>query len=1205
MSDPNDRDGPARAPTGYFNAIRSNTARGAPGSSNAAFGSSSHSGGGTPPYHDAVPTYNNGAYYAPAYTGGQYSEQGSYNYASQPPLGQDGQYAEPRQPPSPQHYQSQQPHHQQYHDSQTYDPYAQQSIHLNTAPITVNRLSPRLQASNMNPQQPYYQHSNSSAPQSFPQRGSSSSSSSPMSTPPIADFNPHDSTPITDSHSPSHRPPVPQSSSSSGHVRPAPSPQKTLFDQGVAMLLPSAASNPALAFTKFDQALRRAAPQSTPTYNWYSHATCLNNMAVSKRQCSRLEEALGLIQEAWKVTTRALVAEKRKLAMMGMEDIASEWMEIVVTLLALDSSAEWISHMEELEQMESTSSGSTSQSPTRHFTNNTFSGVPRDDTDISKVLHGPPIIVLFYDLTTNLGNILFQMGMYEESITQHSNCLRLAETIFEYFPLDTDFRMSFPLSIATRFGTTMASGHQQPTDGGSSSPNAIRTDPNMPSPPKNRRIHLSYLHRSTILAQSRSLTHVAVCSQALGLDDAALQCNSHALEVVAFYARTGVLGGVKEGTEVRSGYALARYGGTVLATTPTVIARNKSQKKFTREEQLRHQEGQKKKMDAFKRETMEPLQASILGNLALSYYSKGRFGSAMEQLVQSSIICRALNSALMYNRVASAIHALKVDNARLLKNLHWIRNMESQAIGASEVEECTRYWGPPRLTGINMDPSVVDPDVFAAQSIGVAWSVAGLKGLKETLLVFKEKDDLFGMLIALVNIASGYLVNGHPYVALYILGILITEQTISGYSLVAQAGEGSQVRVPEALKMHIHYTLCQTVFLLLRLQHSDSQEMFPQFLEIDHRSDTLLCCFAEPINALLEALDLQIYNFLDLEVLSVGFVTAIQGLERVREDIVSQVPYSMLYPYIGGQDAYFGATVRFINSLSNSGSGTDDGSENRGTDYVYGIGTGIDFYTQQSILIRILMGKNDWLNASGIYRNERGRSIHCYTQGAQKLDSTVTEALDILRVDTGEATSRNGLITALHESSLAALNIPPPGPDVGGTGAGANGAAPQAGVVVSRFTAAMQTSMFTAPTLFAISADIMAFGAYQMQNRGRGANAAFENDGLHDNLLAVLRIPATPSPARVHRDLLSASVAAFSGGFGMCEHCMREMLRDPDSYGELVFVGTDGSTVGISNGRGGEVVEVGSPDPMNSVFITRGAVDLKGRHMYPCKHYYQ
>ncbi|KAI8831028.1 hypothetical protein BJ741DRAFT_327332 [Chytriomyces cf. hyalinus JEL632] len=62
-----------------------------------------------------------------------------------------------------------------------------------------------------------------------------------------------------------------------------PKASQTLFEQGVRHLSPEGGQTPNQAYAKFDQSVRRAPAPGQPSYDWYSHATCLNNMAVAKR----------------------------------------------------------------------------------------------------------------------------------------------------------------------------------------------------------------------------------------------------------------------------------------------------------------------------------------------------------------------------------------------------------------------------------------------------------------------------------------------------------------------------------------------------------------------------------------------------------------------------------------------------------------------------------------------------------------------------------------------------------------------------------------------------------------------------------------------------------------------------------------------------------------------------------------------------------
>ncbi|KAI9335118.1 hypothetical protein BDR26DRAFT_866203 [Obelidium mucronatum] len=871
------------------------------------------------------------------------------------------------------------------------------------------------------------------------------------------------------------------------------------------------------------------------------------------------------------------------------------------------------------------------------------------------MIHGPPLVALFMDMDTNMGNILFNLGHIEEAIDCHTKCLRLADTAFEYCPLDHEFRMSFPLSMSARFGNSMVGGipdfsggrfANRPQSSGSSQ--KVFDDPNYPTPPPDRRIQLSFLHLTIILAQARSLTHLAVCFQALGLDDVALQCNSQALEIVNFYRKYCVVGNgeappttpntntptstppINNNNNNTSDPSLDKL------ETDSIVSSSSVKRKISelsREQRWERQQAQLKTTKAFIKESIDPLQGVILGNLANSFYAKGRLPAALDHAGQALAVFKSLDHRLACAHALSTIHALKLEMARALKGLHWMRQMETQAVGQAEVTECTRYWGPSRMTNINKDPNNIEPDNFADASLGAVWAAPGLKGLKECFLTFKEKDDLLGMLYAMVNMATGHLLNGQPYIALFLLGSLLTEETASGLSLSTSqtAVESGQPKIPEVLRIHVHFTLCQTVFLLLRMQDPQVQQLLPQAIYVSHFD--IIFCSAEPINALLPALDVVLDDFMDIDMLAMAFIGSIQELERKRRDICSSVQYAVLMLWYVGESGFFGQSYSVhrsntVNSVGSqdSGSGNHNNSNNNnnnnsgnappapqtkttignneaGFQHVFGIGVGIDFFTQQGFLIRAMTGKSDWVTASSSVTFDKGgfnSAIHFFTQGLQRLETTVKDVLQLLRAGTGDDGNENieGLIAHLHECTMALKNMPPLCPQQVGTNLLRQ--------PVMRFTAAIQSSPFLVPMLYAVSADLMAYGAYQMtalQNMGSVAGEAFVAD-----LLSALKIPQTPTPAKIHKDLLEAAFDGYRGYLGMCDFCLKEALADTDRYGEFVFISKTGGVVesGGETSYVGGLTKVGRDLTLDAITEMRSTArsNLLHKHVFPCVHYY-
>ncbi|KAJ3128075.1 hypothetical protein HK100_009399, partial [Physocladia obscura] len=1068
---------------------------------------------------------------------------------------------------------------------------------------------------------------------------------------------------------------------------------RSLMAQGAAQL---AGGNATRAYAKYEQALRRVAKQTdglslgggqgwiadaSVAHWWYSAAGCLNNMSVALRRRGLVAQALGFVGTAWSNAVAALAREKRRLTALRIA-ASDGWLDVVVNNFDLEKDAAW---NEASLEADKNLKGKGKANPVDLYYNESGEyddddffayyaspfDVGSDPEDVllnSKIIHGPPIIVLFLDLATNFGNILFNLGQTNAAIQKHSQCLRLTECVFEYLPLEADFRLAFPLSTPNRFTTLMtgqvpAPKTQKPNQPPHSVPSSASDpdlnffpDSNLPNPPVNKRIHLSYLHRSVIVAQSRSLTHLAVCCQSIGLDDSAIQCNSHALEIASFYSRVAIVGGLTpaqqqdlEDLKTRRSESLAAIlradsvnsSSPALSRTETIAGLVNSKKKMLgREEQWIAQEEQEKKSVAiFLRAAVEPVKAAVYNNLAVSCcefskqfqrvpkmeknivqseYAKGRIASALELLIKSSDLFKSLNSKMAFTRILASIHAVKIEVGRLLKGIHWVKNMEAQALGQTEIEECARYWGPPRLKDIN--PSA-DRDTFAPNSIGEKWVTPGLEGLKECFATFKEHDDLLGMLVAMLNLASGQLINGQPYAALVYMTHLLTESTASGLSLTSNlfsVEPSNTPKVPESLRLHAHFTLCQAVFLLLRIQTTPSEPLYPKYVDWEDGNFSFYN-EAEKTTALLEGLNIQIDNFLDLDVLSAAFMASIDDLEKLRKEVINDIPYTLLYPYIG--ESGFSHSVLAASSFfsghsdNNANTSTSVVSVPRNELHMYGLGVGMDFLTQQGFLMRAMLGKTDWINATGIYAHSGYNFVISQLRsGIQKLESTVRDAMFILRVETGDlgTTLNNGFIGSLHESSIGPENIPPLSAESIQTSPLFVTTAGGGGVGISRFTAAIQSSTFAVPVLFAISADVMADGAYEMQFPSSGEPGRINND-----LLQLLRIPTTPAPSRIHRDLLEASSHAYRSALGMCMHCLREMVKEPDEGGdELVFMSRDGVVVkavaGVGDGGGEHLVQI----PVVAAAAERKEVDVlrhlallevepRGKvHMFPCRHYY-
>ncbi|KAJ3085916.1 hypothetical protein HK100_008889, partial [Physocladia obscura] len=504
----------------------------------------------------------------------------------------------------------------------------------------------------------------------------------------------------------------------------------------------------------------RADNRRDPNYNWLNHASILNNLAVANRNLSRFHDALIYISDAWNIAITALANEKLLLdeaALYGKDD----WISVLVDVLDLEKDEAWIGYIEAKQR-------------------GIDPGIPIDTNhDHREMIHGPPATILFLDLTTNYANIHFSLGNLDDAIEMHSRCLRLAEYMLELFlPIDGEFRMCFPLSIQNRLATAFTGQILPSVASSSSSNNQSQTQPqffaadnNMPTPPRNKRIHLSLYHKSLIFAQARSLASLAACFQTLGLDEASLQCNSHANAILAFYREFAVFGGLTPAQKVSDVLKRKDTSQSTNSTdddsssnsTATTFVNNNNKpaaKKYTRMEEWTAQAAQQTRSQR----EIDFLRAGVLSNLAASLYVKGRLPAAMDAAVDAARLFHACHNRHHrfyeqhhqkqerqvqtwrgdYMHALAHVYALKVEVGRNLKAIHWIRSIQFQGEGRTDPNICTNYWGPPRLAGIN-PPVGVETDVFADVSLGAGWVDDGVRGLKECLKSFQESDDLMGM----------------------------------------------------------------------------------------------------------------------------------------------------------------------------------------------------------------------------------------------------------------------------------------------------------------------------------------------------------------------------------------------------------------------------------------------------------------------------
>ncbi|KAJ3191314.1 hypothetical protein HK101_007893, partial [Irineochytrium annulatum] len=442
-----------------------------------------------------------------------------------------------------------------------------------------------------------------------------------------------------------------------------------LLDQGATLFSPPNQKY-AEAFAKWQQASELAIVDD----DLFSYARAVSNMGCAMRAMSLFEHCLALQNLAW--TSAIKYVEDKQ----GYDE-TSLWLQMVLRTLDLDEL--------DLDRMHFIDAAAYSRTIQRRTATMQNYLTGKEAQTVPDVSSGPPIVVFFMELTTNLGNAHFSLGHYEDAIDWHSKCLQLAENVLEETQLPRQFQPTVAeLSAYSYFSSNPSTR----LVAGSSSP----------------RINLSYLHRSTLMAQARSLTHLGLCCQYLGLDDNAFQCHYNSSALLSFYvSRSPTFSAPTTTTTTTTVHGTPMAGGAQPSPGSATGSVGPAQPE-------RKQTGVPSK--PWMTSQMECYEASVAVNLAAALYAKGRIPASLDRLSRGLRLFNAAGDENGKSMVEASASAVKVEVGRVLGQLHWLRNMDTQARGAGEVDECKRYWGPPRLEGVNLGSG--DPDESANASAG-------------------------------------------------------------------------------------------------------------------------------------------------------------------------------------------------------------------------------------------------------------------------------------------------------------------------------------------------------------------------------------------------------------------------------------------------------------------------------------------------------
>ncbi|KAJ1561866.1 hypothetical protein HK096_003051 [Nowakowskiella sp. JEL0078] len=424
-------------------------------------------------------------------------------------------------------------------------------------------------------------------------------------------------------------------------------------------------------------------------------------------------------------------------------------------------------------------------------------------------MQGPAIVVWFMQLATAFGNAYYALGQHELSIHWHDICLRLADAVLEEFPMP--YTPGTPINL------------------------------NLP------RLKLSYVHRSTVLAQIRSLTHIGLCNQQLGQEQDAFSFHTRSHEYLLFLLHhspaTAQKSPVVQKEEPVFPVAKVHQPLATAANPPTV------QIKTT--------------ITINPPESAQKYHAAVLSNIGNSYFAKGLLPVSMDRHLRAAAMFRELDDSLGHARESANIGALWIELGRTITNLEWLKrcNLFSSLQTRDAEDSAKENWGPPRIRGINSPTNA--PDECAVVAPGMKFLEGGATRLYDQLEILKKFGDWTAMCTIWMNLgkynmynihlashnlffftAAGYTLMHQPHWALHNITRLLssppqtptsntplTPTFKSAASKLPNKFNMSQLfnRIPRSFLPHIFHSILQSLILLERVQPTSKEDSVNEF----------------------------------------------------------------------------------------------------------------------------------------------------------------------------------------------------------------------------------------------------------------------------------------------------------------------------------------------------------------------------------------
>jgi hypothetical protein len=321
-------------------------------------------------------------------------------------------------------------------------------------------------------------------------------------------------------------------------------------------------------------------------------------------------------------------------------------------------------------------------------------------------------------------------------------------------------------------------------------------------------VMLSYLHRSTLLAQIRSYTHLSMCFLSRGDDEESLYYSNRAKSLVTYFS--------DQSKATRAPCRTSSISRTTIVVDQTRL-----------------------------------YDATVCGNAGTIAYTMGSVPKSLELHEHAAKLFNEIGDASALAKERGNLGCIWLEIGKGLNSLHWIDTIETAAEGTHSYEDvetivfdaCSPFWGPPRI-GDAEDKE--GGEVVCAGSKLVEKAIIMVIGMMEKS---KRLDDWMGVMTSclnlgmcealLISVAVCYTVSQQPFIALFYLTRML------------HLDDGSDLEgvlcIPPYFETQVMFILCQAFYLLARMEPSTEGLLF-ESEDVDSPKHP------EAVNSLLRAL---------------------------------------------------------------------------------------------------------------------------------------------------------------------------------------------------------------------------------------------------------------------------------------------------------------------------------------------------------------